>query len=78
LKKSQLNIIYIQKMVDNGGTDATPRSRALCGGFCGELPRSALFLTVFFNIIIFPIQNDTGFFQKNKKIKIFISRYTWN
>jgi hypothetical protein len=42
-------------MVDNGGTDATPRSRALCGGFCGELSRSALFSVVFFIFITYPI-----------------------
>ena len=52
-------------MVDNGGTDATPRSRAFAGGFCGELPRSALFSVVFFNIITSIIK--LGELQKDTK-----------
>jgi hypothetical protein len=62
-------------MVDNGGTDATPRSRALCSGFCGELSRSALLLTVFLIYIIFIIIASKIIYVKIFKNKIFTINY---
>jgi hypothetical protein len=35
-----------------------PAVEPSCGGFCGELPRSALFATVFLNIIIGRAENE--------------------
>jgi hypothetical protein len=45
-------------MGDNSGTDATPRSRALCGGFCGELSAVLCCQPYFQNIIMSLSENN--------------------
>jgi hypothetical protein len=41
-----------------------PAVEPSCGGLCGELPRSALFATVFLNIIISSIENISLYILK--------------
>ncbi|MEO0041616.1 MAG: hypothetical protein RL329_1064 [Bacteroidota bacterium] len=50
--------MYIQNIVANDRTDAAPRSRALRVGFARGCRAVLLFSTVFFNIIIVPIETE--------------------